>query len=189
MRTGRSYNMSNSRAEKRNKSIAYSLIFGWLLPIVIAISIALAVNKFVVYKVYIPSGSMIPTLNVGDQLFVTKIYDTNKIKRGDIVVFKSEELNDQLIKRVIGLPGDEIEIKDGVVYINGTALQENYVKNEDKNSNGKFEVPEGKFFFLGDNRPVSLDSSRWSNPYIDAKDIEAKALVRVYPFNQMGFVK
>ena len=181
--------MSNSRAEKRNKSIGYSLLFDWLLPIVVAISIALAVNKFVLYKVYIPSGSMIPTLNVGDQLFVTKIYNTNKIKRGDIVVFKSEELNDQLIKRVIGLPGDEIEIKDGVVYVNGTALQEDYVKNEDKNSNGKFEVPEGKFFFLGDNRPVSLDSSRWSNPYIDAKDIEAKALIRVYPFNQMGFVK
>lgn len=130
---------------------------------------------------------MIPTLNIGDHVFVTRVYNLNNIKRGDILVFDSEELNDKLIKRVIGLPGDKISIKDGVVSVNGTVLPDEYVKNKANNS-GEYEVPDGKYFFLGDNRAVSLDSSKWVNPYIDGKDIKAKAQLRVYPFSDFGFV-
>lgn len=168
-------------------AITFAIFKDWIIPIVLAILITISVNKFAFYKVYIPSGSMIPTLNIGDHVFVTRIYDPKTIKRGDILVFDSEELNEKLIKRVIGLPGDKISIKDGVVTVNGTVLQDEYVKNKANNS-GEYEVPSGKYFFLGDNRAISLDSSKWLNSYIDGKDIKAKAQLRVYPFSDFGFV-
>lgn len=161
--------------------------FEWIVPIAIAIAISLFVQKFVLYKVYIPSESMVPTINEGDHLFVTRVYNPEKLQRGDIVVFKSDELNDILIKRLIGLPGDKISIADGIVSVNGEVLKEDYVKNND-HFYGNFEVPEGKYFFLGDNRAISWDARKWGNPYIDADDIMAKAQVRVYPFKDIGSI-
>lgn len=160
----------------------------WVLPIALALVIALLIKQFLIFKVYIPSGSMVPTLNEGDQLFVSKIYNLDNIKRGDILVFYSEELEDTLIKRVIGLPGDKIEVNDGIVSVNGEEIQEDYVVNRD-NFYGEFQVPDGKYFFMGDNRPISYDSRKWINPYIDGKDIQAKAQLKVYPFKDFGSVK
>ena len=157
----------------------------WIIPIVAAIGIAFLINKFLVYNVYIPSESMVPTLNVGDKLMVTRVYDTGKIQRGDIVVFYSEELDEILIKRVIGLPGDHIKIHDGIVNINGEDIKEEYVKNNEK-FDGSFDVPDNKFFFLGDNRSRSNDARRWINPYIDASNIQGKARIKFYPFKDFG---
>jgi len=157
----------------------------WIIPIIAAIGIAFLINKFLVYNVYIPSESMVPTLNVGDKLMVTRVYDTNKIKRGDIIVFYSEELNEILIKRAIGLPGDHIKIHNGIVNINGEDIKEDYVKNNE-NLDGKFDVPDNKFFFLGDNRNRSNDARRWINPYIDASNIQGKARIKFYPFKDFG---
>jgi signal peptidase I len=157
----------------------------WIIPIIAAIGIALLINKFLVYNVYIPSESMVPTLNVGDKLMVTRIYDTDKIKRGDIIVFYSKELNEVLIKRAVGLPGDHIKIHDGIVNINGEDIKEDYVKNNEK-FNGNFDVPDNKFFFLGDNRSRSNDARRWINPYIDASNIQGKARIKFYPFKDFG---
>ena len=160
----------------------------WLLCIIIACVIAIIIMKFVFFKIYIPSSSMVPTLNVGDHLFATYIYNTDNIKRGEIIVFHSDELKETLIKRVIGLPGDEVVINKGVVSVNGKVIKEDYVKNVDTSYSGTFNVPENKFFFLGDNRPKSNDARFWNNPYIDADDIEAKAQLKVYPFSDFGFV-
>ena len=91
----------------------------WVIPIAIALVLALLIKQFLIFKVYIPSGSMIPTLNEGDQLFVTRVYNLDNLKRGDILVFDSDELDDVLIKRLIGLPGDKIKIVSGTVYVNG----------------------------------------------------------------------
>jgi signal peptidase I len=157
----------------------------WIIPILSAIGIAILINKFLVYNVYIPSESMVPTLNIGDKLMVTRVYDTSKIKRGDIIVFYSEELNEILIKRAIGLPGDKIKIHDGIVNINGEDIKEDYIKNNEK-YDGKFEVPNNKFFFLGDNRSRSNDARRWINPYIDASSIQGKARIKFYPFKDFG---
>ena len=74
----------------------------WVLPIVIAIILAVLINRFLIFKVKIPSESMVPTLNVGDRLFVTRVYNPEKLKRGDIVVFYSEEKDEDMIKRLIG---------------------------------------------------------------------------------------
>lgn len=173
--------------EEKNNGIK-SFFFDWMIPIIAAIVLTLLINKFLIFKVSVPTGSMSPTIKPGDQIFVTKIYNPKLIKRGDIVVFYSHELNDRLIKRVIGLPGEKVEIKDdGKVYIDGKLLDEPYVKfPSDKKAS--FVVPEGEYLMLGDNRADSQDARYWNNPYIDGKDISAKAGLRVYPFNRFGFV-
>ena len=112
----------------------------------------------------------------------------DNIEHGDILVFYSEELNDTLIKRVIGLPGDKVDIVNGKVTVNGVELEEDYVENNDAFS-GSFIVPEGKYFFLGDNRAISYDARKWSNPYIEGKDIQGKAQIKVYPFSDFGSIK
>ena len=160
----------------------------WVVPILIALVLAFLINKFLIFKVKIPSESMVPTLNVGDRLFVTRIYNPEKLKRGDIVVFHSDEKNEDMIKRLIGLPGDKVVIKDGIVTVNGETLKENYIGTA-SNYSGEFEVPEGKYFFLGDNRYWSLDSRYWENPYIDGSKIKGKAQIKVYPWSEFGKIK
>jgi signal peptidase I len=190
-------NPNQIEEQKKEKSFwntAFTLVFGkdgffgeWIIPIIAAMALAFLINRFVVYNVYIPSESMVPTLNVGDKLVVAKIYDTSKVKRGDIIVFYSQELSEILIKRAIGLPGDHIEIHDGIVRVNDEDIKEEYVKNPEA-SDGTFDVPANKFFFLGDNRARSNDARRWINPYIDASDIEGKAILKFYPFKDFGTV-
>jgi signal peptidase I len=174
------------RKSEENKKISF--LKEWVVPIGIAIIIVVLIRKFVFFNVYVPTGSMIPTINKEDKVLVSRIHNLNNLKRGDVIVFYSDELSETLVKRLIGLPGDKIEIKDGVVFINGQKTEENYVKNKDK-FNGEFEVPEGKFFFLGDNRPVSNDARYWANHYIDSSKIEGKAQFIFYPFEDFGTLK
>ena len=173
---------------KKGKNNKYNFILDWIIPIVIALVVALLIKNYLLFMVSIPSGSMAPTLNEGDRLFVTKIYNLDNIKRGDIIVFKSRELDDTLIKRVIGLPGDVIKIVAGKVYVNNEEIVENYVVNTN-NGYGEYSVPDGKYFFLGDDRRVSYDSTRWVNPYIDQSDIMAKAQIKVFPLQDFGLLK
>ena len=170
-----------------NNQLLKKIVYDWVVPVILAIMATMIINKFLLFKVYIPSESMKPALQVNDQLFVTRVYNTDNLKRGDIIVFYSSELGDTLIKRLIGLPGDKIQIKGGEVYINGTKQDEPYVIYPSY-YNGEFQVPEGKFFFLGDNRANSEDARYWVNPYISAKDIKGKAQLRVYPLNRFGFL-
>ena len=160
----------------------------WIVPIVVAVILAFLINRFLIFKVKIPSESMVPTLNVGDRLFVSRVYNPEKLKRGEIVVFHSEEKDEDMIKRLIGLPGDKVIIKDGVVSVNGETLQENNIGTSD-NYTGEFEVPEGKYFFLGDNRYWSLDSRYWNDPYIDGSEIKGKAQIKVYPWKDFGKIE
>lgn len=174
--------------KKEETSRTKKIIFDWIIPIVFALVATLLIRKFILFKVYVPTGSMIPTIQKNDQLFVTRVYKPENLKRGDIVVFHSEELQETLIKRLIGLPNDKIEIKAGKVFINGIESKEDYVKNQQP-YDGEYEVPEGKYFFLGDNRSDSNDARMWENHYIDGSDVIGKAQLRVYPFNRVGLVK
>lgn len=169
------------------------LFLDWILPILIAIAAALLIKNFLFYPVSVPSSSMCPTIEPDDRFIVGKVYNFDKLKRGDIIVFKSDELNETLIKRLIGLPNDHIEIKDGIVSVNGEILDEDYVKYPsnseiNKKTDGTFDVPEGKYFFLGDNRGDSCDARYWKNHYIDQSDIKGKELFRFYPFSKFGKV-
>ena len=180
------------RSDSNKKGSFISTILEWLITIVAALIISFLINKFLIFKVYIPSESMYPTLKVKDQLFVTKMYSRDSIQRGDILVFFSDEFNELLIKRVIGLPGDDIVVKaSGEVLVNGEVLEETYVVQKDETAifDLEFKVPEDKYFFLGDNRANSLDSRYWSEPYIDFEDIRGEAIIIIYPFNRIRILK
>jgi len=175
---------------KDKKTKKKSTIKEWIIDIVIVVCVALLVWNFVGYGVWIKSGSMIPTLEVKDRLIVTRVHDYKSLKEGDIVLFKNDEFKDEiLIKRLIGLPGDKIEIKKGVVFRNGQQLKEDYVKDNLTTYSGTFEVPESKYFFLGDNRPHSDDSRFWENPYVDESNIEGKARIKYYPIKDFEIIK
>ncbi|WP_243544446.1 signal peptidase I [Pseudodesulfovibrio tunisiensis] len=169
--------------------------------IAIALVLALIIRAFVVQAFKIPSGSMLDTLQIGDHLLVSKFsYDirlpsnilldttggkvivrTGDPQRGDIIVFKfPEDESKDFIKRVIGLPGETIEVRDKVVYINGQPLNEPYVLHTKftnapiRDNFGPYTVPEGRYFMMGDNREGSYDS-RWWGPVAREK-IVGKAL-------------
>lgn len=181
--------MEDNNLIKEEKNIdKKAIIKEWLLNFIVIGGLAFLILRFIGHGVYIPSKSMVPTLKVNDRLIVSRVYQPEHLKEGDIVTFRCDEYkNKLLIKRLIGLPGDTIEIKNGVVFRNGKQLEEKYVKNNEE-YNGYFEIPKGKYLFLGDNRSNSDDARYWDNPYVDGKDIEGKVQIRVYPFNELGRV-
>jgi len=161
----------------------------WILPIIAAIIIAFIINKVIFFNVSVPTGSMLPTINLGDKILVTRVHNKSSLKHGDIVVFHSAELKEDLIKRLIGLPNDEVEIKeDGSVYINKEKINESYVVYPGGKT-GTFKVPGDSYFFMGDNRINSLDARYWKNPFISKNDIMGKARIRISPFSTFGKLK
>lgn len=172
--------------ENDSKSIFKYILTDWIIPIVIAVVIALLLNKYVFFIMKIPSESMDPTLKVGDLGIVTRVYNANNLKRGDVVIFESVELDETLVKRLIGLPGDEIKItENGDVYINGEKFEQDFVKHSG-GAGGDYNVPEGCYFFLGDNRGNSWDSRYWTTKYIEEKYIEGKGQFVIFPFNRIS---
>jgi signal peptidase I len=110
------------------------------------------------------------------------------LQRGDIVVFTpppESNLRKILIKRLIGMPGDRIEIRRGKLFRNGETVEEDYIKEPMKYRMKEFVVPEGKLFFLGDNRNISNDGHIWANPFVDYESVIGKAVFRVFPFDAM----
>lgn len=172
-----------------NKNKKRSIIREWVIDISVIVCVVFLIWRFLGYGVWITSGSMIPTLEIKDRLIVTRVHNPENLKEGDIVLFKNDEFpGDVLIKRLIGLPGDKIEIVNGIVFRNGEKLKEDYVKNNDRYC-GTFKVPDNKYFFLGDNRANSDDSRLWKDPYINASYIEGKALLRYYPIKDFEVFK
>lgn len=163
----------------------------WAVIIVAAISVAVLVRTTVVQAFYIPSPSMVPTLKVHDRLLVDKVtFHARDIRRGDIVVFKrppalkQKDIND-LIKRVIGLPGDHVEGRGGQVYVNGVALAEPYLPKTIQTAPfDEVIVPIDAYFVMGDNRPESYDSRFWGT--VNHKLIIGRAMVRIWPINRFG---
>jgi signal peptidase I len=165
----------------------------WVLVIGGALLVALIIKTFLLQAFYIPSRSMEPTLRIGDRVLVNKMsYHVHDINRGDIVVFErppGESAGDikDLIKRVIGLPGDTIEGIDGHVVINGRVLEEPYLPDGTITDNlPKQTVPDGMVFVMGDNRGDSRDSRYFGAISTDL--IVGRAFVRVWPFTHLGFL-
>lgn len=157
--------------------------FKGLLPYVIIIAVVVLIRTFLVTPIRVVGPSMNPTLASGDIMILNKV---SKIDRFDIVVIKSKKSPEILIKRVIGLPGETVEIKDGKIYINGKVLKENYGKGETSNYN-YIKVPKGEYFVLGDNRPISADSRLLGT--FSRKDIKGTTKLTIFPFKHIGFKK
>ena len=156
--------------------------------------VALFLIHFVVRSFYIPSGSMLPTLHINDFILVNElIYDFSAPSRGDIVVFHppadptipvgAEVDRTDLIKRVVGLPHDTIEVLDGTLYLNGHAQREPYIKEPIFEDYGPFKVKEGTIFVMGDNRNDSKDSRRIGA--IPLENLVGRAELIFYPFNRI----
>ena len=137
--------------------------------------------SYVLMSVHVPTGSMEPTIPTDSRFIASRVaYLKSGPQYGDIVVFLHEETGEGYVKRVIGLPGDTIDIKDGEVWRNGKKLSESYAVGSTYVNNDSEEVtytvPEGEYFMLGDNRDNSGDSRLWANPYVPRSDILAKYL-------------
>lgn len=183
------------------------------LPVLLLIAFGLAflLRMFVVQVFYIPSGSMIPTLEINDRIVVEKLsYLTRDPERGEIIVFAGDEpssLSQQtsiqkvlrgtgqflgvvpmdardFVKRVIGLPGDTVTFDTGVVSVNGVELDEPYADLDSYNGDDEV-IPEGFLFVMGDNRDSSSDS-RFSLGLIDIDDIVGRAVLVLWPFDHFG---
>lgn len=157
-------------------------VISWAIMLAIAVFLAILINKTIIFIVEIPTSSMTNTILVGDKVITNRLaYKFGDPKRGDIVVFPlpdNEEVD--YIKRIIGLPGETIEGKDGLVYINGEPLEEKYVKEKLKHNFGPYTVPAGCYFMLGDNRNGSEDSRFWNNKFLQKEKIKGKAVLK-YP--------
>ena len=160
--------------------VSFALVFGFVRPVVAA-------------PFHIPTESMVPTLMVKDRLLVNKLaYDLGTPERGDIALFENQQgADDPLIKRVVGLPGDTLELRKGEVYVNDSPLEEPYVERDPCKpgypktcSFGPVTVPRDHYFMMGDNRTNSLDS-RFFGP-VPEDDIVGEALVRFWPPTRAG---
>ena len=173
------------KKKDENTSLA-STVLEYVISIGIALVAALLINNFILLNAKVPSGSMENTIMTGDRLFGFRLsYLFSDPERGDIVIFKypdDESVN--YIKRIIGLPGETVTIKKGKVYINhsDTPLKEDYLKEEwlVANDGMEFQVPEGCYFMMGDNRNNSKDSRYWHNTYVARDKILAKAIFRYW---------
>lgn len=173
-----------------------AVIREWIESIIIAVILALFVRAFIIQAFKIPTGSMKPTLNENDRIFVSKyIYRFKEPQRADIVVFKSpEDPKKDFIKRLIAAGGETVQIKDGSILINGSPVQVlqmqavYYYNRGDYGSAGqKITVPEGHFYVLGDNSSSSRDSRYWG--FVPRKYIIGKAVFRYWPPKAIGRVK
>ena len=168
--------------QKKQSSLKKEII-SWAVTIVIALGIGLFISKGLIVNAEIPSESMEDTIMTDDRLIALRTaYWFSDPQRGDIVVFHYPDNEEELfIKRVIGTPGDVVEGKDGIVYVNGEALDEPYIKEPAEEDFGPYEVPEDSYFMLGDNRNYSLDSRAWEHTYVKRDKILGKAFLRYYP--------
>lgn len=179
-------------------------IFDWLETIVVALLLALVIRAFFLQIFFVPSGSMEPTLVgsldpfIADRVAVNKvIYHFRQPQRFDVVVFRAVPAvsvdKKDLIKRLIGLPGDKIELKKGVLYVNDKRVLETHpVNNEYRDLTslpatfGPVYVPKDEFFVMGDNRPDSYDSRYWG--FVPKNDLIGQAFMRIWPLSKISLI-
>jgi signal peptidase I len=178
------------RKARRKRSARRNTI-EWLVVIAGALLVAFVVKTFLVQAFYIPSGSMLPTLKEDDRVLVNKLSDdVEDLSRGDIIVFERPDgaapgdVRD-LIKRVVGLPGEEIEAHDGHVYVDGEELTEPYLSDDTLTPDfRRQEIPDDHVFVLGDNRGNSQASNVFGP--VPEDNIIGRAFVRVWPIGDIG---
>lgn len=179
-------------AKKKEKVSAVREAGSWLVTLVVAIVLALILKNYVIINATVPTGSMEHTIEPGDDLFGLRIaYQFSEPQRGDIIIFYfPDDETQKYVKRVIGLPGENVKITEGKIYIDnsGTPLEENYLKEEWVQATGPFEfqVPEDCYLVLGDNRNDSYDARYWENTYVAKDEIIGKAYYIYYPFSRFG---
>lgn len=187
--------------EQEQKQPLIKEIIDFCMPIVIALVIALLLKSFVFANAIVPTGSMLNTIQLNDRVIASRLaYTINDPERYDIIIFEYPDYDPEInpkekyfVKRIIGLPGETVNILNGTVYVtdkngNTQQLRDDFVEPGNTDSyNGTFEVPEDSYFVMGDNRCSSVDSRYWiSTNYVSKDKILGKVKFRYYPFNTMG---
>ena len=180
--------------EYEYKPSILSIIWSWIWSFIVAFIIVGGVYFFLGRPFTVSGASMYPTLHNGDRMVLSKVGD---IHRFDVIILKAPDENVEYIKRVIGMPGDTVEMKRGVLYINGKKVDQPFINTEAlakqtvfiddftlESLTGESKVPEGKYFVLGDNRGVSKDSRMIG--FINRSAIEGKAVFTIWPFGRIG---
>lgn len=167
-------------------------IWDWIKTIVIALVCAVIITQFVIVNARVPSASMETTIMTGDRLIANRLsYKFSDPKRYDIVVFQFPDNEDILyIKRIIGLPGEKVTIKDNQIYINDstTPLDTSFLHEPMITEDATYYVPEDSYFMMGDNRNNSADSRFWNHKYVKRDKIKGKAVFRYFPLSSMGLL-
>lgn len=176
---------------KKHKS---RLLREWTLIVVVALVTSMLVRSFMFQTFFIPSGSMEPTLMIGDRIVVDKLaVDFGTINRGDVIVFKAPpaencggEVVADLVKRVIGIPGDHLSSKGNTIYVNGAPLKEAWSHWEPLGpAISPTTVPAGQYFVMGDNHNNSCDSRFWGT--VPRGNIIGKAFITIWPLSRFGW--
>lgn len=171
---------------KKQENNALRELLSWVQIIVVAAVIAFILNNFLIANSRVPTGSMENTIMAGDRVIGSRLsYRFGEPQRGDVIIFRWPDDEKVLfVKRIIGMPGDKVTIRDGQVYLNDseTPLEENYIREPMKPAAlQEFQVPEGAYFCMGDNRNGSVDARYWTNHYVYIDKIVAKVLFRYWP--------
>ena len=213
-------NYEDNIDEEKKPGIIKELI-SWVMTIVFAVVFAYLITRFIIVNAVIPSASMETTIMTGDRIIANRLeYDFSKPERYDIAVFKYPDSPDTLyIKRVIGMPGDTVEILNNDIYINGdtTPLEDSFINGEMITNDAVYYVPkkgdsiaehsefienislydedgdglfdEDCYFMMGDNRNRSADSREWQNKFVPESLMQGKAIFRYFPINKMKVLK
>lgn len=178
------------KKKKASKPVTiWSEIFSYIKILAAAVIIAFIFTQYIIVNAEVPTGSMKNTIMEHDRLIGFRLaYLFDEPERGDVVIFKYPDNEEQnYVKRIIGTPGDVVQIKSGHVYVNGEELSEDYLKEPmaESETEETYVVPEGHYFMMGDNRNSSLDSRYWKNTYVAKDKILAKVIFRYYDgFNE-----
>lgn len=162
------------------------IVWEYLQSVALAVVLALFIITFVVQSFIVTGPSMEPTLRSGERLLINKfVYRFSEPQRGDIIVFHPQARpREDYIKRVVGVAGETVEIRDGNVWVDNVSLSEPYTKEETYGQFGPVRIPRGKIFVLGDNRNNSQDSRYQEVGLVSLKSVIGKALVRYWPFGR-----
>ncbi|TDG00415.1 signal peptidase I [Paenibacillus piri] len=161
----------------------------WIPTLAITAAVSITFNTYVAQGMTVPTGSMLPTIQLQDKILVEKMVALTDFGFGDVVVFYPPlpgHEQERYVKRMIGLPGDTIEVKDGELIRNGERVDEPYVKEKMNYSFGPVRVPADHYLFLGDNRNDSLDSHLWPTPFVSKDKLIGKVMFRYFPFAHIG---
>lgn len=179
-----------SGKEKNPIKKLFSFCSSFILPVLYGILIALILTQVMFFHAEVPSGSMENTILTGDRILGNRmIYWFQKPAHGDIIIFWSEEYNEFMVKRVIGCPGDVVEIRADGVYVNDRRISDDYtqgVTTELHTGESIWNVPESSYFVMGDNRGNSADSRFWNNTFVPEEEVYARYLFR-YSLGKNGW--